>query len=116
MKASKDLVGQKRGGLNSDNDKVRICVEARQAIINYWQDPNDPDNKIQGRILKSAVTGSGKYANLQNIDDQHKFITDEKLMVGGKNRSRESWQKDTADVRVCGVAKTISRVIRKSLS
>ena len=48
-RACRDVTLQKRGKVNADNDKMRICIEARQAIFNYFEDKDNPDKQVQGK-------------------------------------------------------------------
>jgi hypothetical protein len=71
---------QKRGATNVDQDKCRICLEARQVVRNYCKDGEDPI----GEIIPSILTVGAAYARLSNIDADHKWIKDEKFYVGPK--------------------------------
>ena len=61
---------QKRGA-DSAGDKCRVTFEARQGLSGLFT--GDP-KKIKGHILDSIVVLKGQYAQLDNIDDDHKFI------------------------------------------
>ena len=77
--AAKDQTGQKRGATSADESKVRVCLEARQAILN-WLSIHDP----VGVILKSVFTVQGAHARASNIADNHTWIKTERFYVGGK--------------------------------
>ena len=78
-KKSKDTHTQLRGPTNVDQDKCRVCLEARQVITDYF----NPDEDPKGFILPSLLVVHGAHARLSNISPEHKWIKDEKFRVGG---------------------------------
>ena len=77
--ASKDQTQQARGRTSADEAKVRVTLEARQAILDWWgvKDPT-------GVILPSVLTVHGAHARLANIGPDHRWIREEKFYLAGK--------------------------------
>ena len=80
MRERADKQTQLRGMTNVDQDKARVCLEARQAIIGYFDDSRDP----VGVIMPSLLVVHGAHAQLSNIDENHRRVADEKFYVGSK--------------------------------
>ena len=76
---AKDSQTQKRGPTNVEQDKCRVCLEARQTVTDYF----DPDQEPEGHIDPSLLVVHGAHARLENISDEHTWIKDEKFKVGG---------------------------------
>ena len=73
-------MSQKRGS-DASGDRCRITFEARQAVKGFFgKDPN----QIRGMVLDSVVVLKGGYAQLSNIDDDHRFKEDVEFYVGEK--------------------------------
>ena len=75
---------QKRGG-EGGHDKMRITLECRQGVRNYF----DPDKDPEGYLLPTIVIMKGKWARLENIDDDHKWVKDESFWVGDEHIERQ---------------------------
>ena len=80
--AAKDLSmegqTQTRGAMKSGQEKYRITFEARQAVLNYFDETKDPI----GVILPSIVIVYGdQHACLSNIDDNNRWIKHEQFEV-----------------------------------
>ena len=77
--------GQKRGA-EGGNEKIRITLEMRQGVRNYF----DPDRDPEGYMLPTVVVFKGTWSRLDNIDDNHKWIRDETFWVGEKKIQRKA--------------------------
>ena len=77
---SKGTPEQKRGATNVDQDKCRICLEARQVVLSYFDHNQDP----VGLVIPSILTIQGAYARISNISADHKWIKDEQFYIGNK--------------------------------
>ena len=82
---AKDQTQQSRGHTSADEAKVRVCSEARQAILNYFRETEAP----KGVVVPSVLTVHGAHARLSNIDDKHRYINSEQFYVGEKLVKRE---------------------------
>ena len=82
-------MGQKRGG-DAAGEKCRVTLEARQAVSGYFS--GDP-TKIKGHILPSVLVLKGKYASLDNIDDNHRFKQTVEFYIGEKKITHKKGQK-----------------------
>ena len=78
QKKAEEGMTQMRGRTNVEEDKCRICLEARQVIYHWFDKGRDP----VGDIMPSLLVVHGAHARISNIDDTHHWIKDEKFYVG----------------------------------
>ena len=75
---SKVTPEQTRGATNVYQDKCRICLEARQVVLSYFDHNQDP----VGLVIPSILTIQGGYARTGNIRAYRKWINDETFYIG----------------------------------
>ncbi len=70
-KQAEGKMTQKRGNTNVEEDKCRICLEARQAIYQWF----DSDGKPVGDVMPSLLVVHGHHARASNIGDFHRVTS-----------------------------------------
>ena len=59
---------------------MRVTVEFVHVVRNWF----DPEKELVSTQGKHLIVLSGKHADVENIDDEHKFIKTERFWVAGK--------------------------------
>ena len=83
--AMQELPGQLRGAGKPEASRVRVTYEARQVILNWFEDGAQP----LGVVDTGVLVASGIHARLSNLDSEGRWIEDEEFEVAGKRVFRK---------------------------
>ncbi len=75
-----EKVTQTRGPAKSGEEKYRITLQARQAVLHYFDEAREPE----GVILPSIIIVPGVHCRLENIDEDRCWKEDEEFWLCGE--------------------------------
>ena len=76
---------QLRGHDDDAASKYRVTLELRQLVLNWFADDKEP----VGVIGESLLIVAGVRCRLDNIDDEGRWVEDERFCVGGEETVRQ---------------------------
>ena len=79
---------QTRGPQKSGDEKYRVTLECRQAVLN-WFSTEDP----RGVVLPPILVMHGMHCRLSNISDDRTWIADETIVIAGHEIRHKKGQK-----------------------